>query len=56
MRLITIKTSRLLYLPALILLLGAFAHASTPTRKFEAGKKAKVTGTHCFPQRRLGDH
>jgi outer membrane protein OmpA-like peptidoglycan-associated protein len=45
MRLITIKTSRLLYLPALILLLGAFAHASTPTRKFEAGKKAKVTGT-----------
>jgi hypothetical protein len=56
MRVITIKTSRLLYLPALILLLGAFAHASTPTRKFEAGKKAKVTGTHCFPQRRLGDH
>jgi outer membrane protein OmpA-like peptidoglycan-associated protein len=45
MRLITIKTSRLLYLPALILLLGALAHASTPTRKFEPGKKAKVTGT-----------
>ena len=44
MRLITIKTQRLLYLPALILLLGGFAHASTPTRKFEAGKKAKVTG------------
>jgi outer membrane protein OmpA-like peptidoglycan-associated protein len=45
MRLITIKTSRLLYHPALILLLGAFAHAATPTKTFEAGKKAKVTGT-----------
>jgi outer membrane protein OmpA-like peptidoglycan-associated protein len=46
MRLITIKTSRLWYLPALILLLaGSFAHAATPTKKFEAGKKAKVTGT-----------
>jgi outer membrane protein OmpA-like peptidoglycan-associated protein len=45
MRLTTIKTSRLSYLPALILLLGAFAHAATPTKKFEAGKKAKVTGT-----------
>ncbi|RZU29705.1 OmpA family protein [Edaphobacter modestus] len=45
MRLITIKTQRLLYLPALILLLASFAHAATPTKKFEAGKKAKVTGT-----------
>ena len=43
MRLITIK--RLLYLPTLILLLAGFAHAATPTKKFEAGKKAKVTGT-----------
>lgn len=46
MRLITTKTSRLFYLPAaLLLLLGSFAHASTPTQKFTAGKKAKVTGT-----------
>jgi outer membrane protein OmpA-like peptidoglycan-associated protein len=45
MRLITTKTLRMLYLPALIVLVGSFAHASTPTRKFEAGKKAKVTGT-----------
>jgi outer membrane protein OmpA-like peptidoglycan-associated protein len=45
MRLMTIKTPRLLYLPALILLLATFAHATTPTRKFEAGKKAKVTGS-----------
>src|SRR5258708_21740780 len=44
-RLITIKTQRLLYLPALILLLASFAHPATPTKKFEAGKKAKVTGT-----------
>ncbi len=47
MRLITSKTLRLrlLYLPALILLLASFAYAATPTKKFEAGKKAKVTGT-----------
>jgi outer membrane protein OmpA-like peptidoglycan-associated protein len=47
MRLITIKTLRLrlLYLPALILLLASFAHSATPTKKFDAGKKAKVTGT-----------
>jgi len=45
MRLNTIKTQRLLYLPALILLLANFAHTATPTKKFEAGKKAKVTGT-----------
>ena len=44
MRLITIKTLRLLYLPALILLIGSFAHASTPTKTFESGKKGKVTG------------
>jgi hypothetical protein len=45
MRLITINTPRILYLPALILLLASFAHAATPTKRFEAGKKAKVTGT-----------
>lgn len=45
MRLNTIETQRLLYLPALILLLASFAHTATPTKKFEAGKKAKVTGT-----------
>ena len=47
MRLITSKTLRLrlIYLPALILLVASFAHAATPTKKFEAGKKAKVTGT-----------
>jgi outer membrane protein OmpA-like peptidoglycan-associated protein len=44
MRLITIKKLRTLYLPALILLLVNFAHAATPTKKFEAGKKVKVTG------------
>lgn len=45
MRLNTIKTQRLLYLPALILLLASFAHAATPIKKFEPGKKAKVSGT-----------
>ena len=45
MKLITNKTLRTLYLPTLILLLANFAHAATPTKKFEAGKKAKVTGT-----------
>ncbi len=45
MRLINIKTLRLIYLPALILLVANLAHAATPTKKFEAGKKAKVTGT-----------
>ena len=47
MKIITIKIKplRRLYLPALILLLASFAHAATPTKKFEAGKKAKVTGT-----------
>jgi outer membrane protein OmpA-like peptidoglycan-associated protein len=44
MRLSTIKTLRQLYLPALILLLGTFAHAVTPTQTFNAGQKAKVTG------------
>jgi outer membrane protein OmpA-like peptidoglycan-associated protein len=47
MKLITSKTLRLrlIYLPALILLIAGLAHASTPTKKFDAGKKAKVTGT-----------
>jgi outer membrane protein OmpA-like peptidoglycan-associated protein len=45
MRLITIKTQRLMYFLALILMLGSFAQASTPVQKFEAGKKAKLTGT-----------
>jgi len=47
MRLNTSKTLRLrlIYLPALILLVASLVHASTPTKKFEAGKKAKVTGT-----------
>jgi outer membrane protein OmpA-like peptidoglycan-associated protein len=45
MRLMTIKPVRLLCLPALALLAVSFAHASTPTKKFEAGKKAKVTGS-----------
>src|ERR1700758_130554 len=44
MRLLT-KTSRLLCLPALLLLLATVAQAATPTRKFDSGKKAKVTGT-----------
>jgi outer membrane protein OmpA-like peptidoglycan-associated protein len=44
MKLITTKTSQLV-LPVLVLLLGTFVQASTPTRKFESGKKAKVTGT-----------
>jgi outer membrane protein OmpA-like peptidoglycan-associated protein len=47
MRLITNKTLRLrlIYLPALVVLIASLAHASTPTKKFEAGKKGKVTGT-----------
>jgi outer membrane protein OmpA-like peptidoglycan-associated protein len=45
MRLITIKTLRRLYLPALLLSLTSFVHAATPAKKFEAGKKAKVTGS-----------
>jgi outer membrane protein OmpA-like peptidoglycan-associated protein len=45
MRLITTKTPRMVYLSASILLLASFAHAAAPTEKFEAGKKAKVTGT-----------
>jgi hypothetical protein len=44
MKRITIKKLRLIYLSALILLLGTFAHAVTPTQQFDAGKKAKVTG------------
>jgi outer membrane protein OmpA-like peptidoglycan-associated protein len=44
MRHITINTQRLLHLPALILLMASFAHAATPTKKFDAGKKAKITG------------
>jgi len=45
MRFITIKTLRQLYLPTIILLVGSFAHAATPTKKFEVGKKAKVNGS-----------
>lgn len=47
MRLITSKTLRLrlIYLPALVVLIASLAYASTPTKKFEAGKKGKVTGT-----------
>src|SRR5258705_2940153 len=47
MRLITNKALRLrlIYLPVLILTIVSLAHASTPTKKFEAGKKGKVTGT-----------
>lgn len=47
MRPITNKTLRLrlLYVPAFVLLLGGLAHAASPTKKFEAGKKGKVTGT-----------
>ena len=47
MRTITAKSLRirLIYLPALIILIASLAHASTPTKQFEAGKKAKVTGT-----------
>lgn len=43
----TAKTRRVRCLPALILMLmlGNLAHAVTPVDKFEAGKKAKVTGT-----------
>jgi outer membrane protein OmpA-like peptidoglycan-associated protein len=45
MRLINLKTLQLIHLPALILLLAGVTYAATPTKKFEAGKKAKVTGT-----------
>ena len=47
MRLITNKTLRLrlIYLPALLLLIASIAYGSTPTKKFESGKKGKVTGT-----------
>jgi outer membrane protein OmpA-like peptidoglycan-associated protein len=47
MRLITSNTLRLrlIYLPALVLLIASLTYASTPTKQFEAGKKAKVTGT-----------
>jgi outer membrane protein OmpA-like peptidoglycan-associated protein len=45
MRLILSKTPRLLSLSALVLLLTGFAHATSPIRKFDAGKKAKVTGS-----------
>jgi len=47
MRIITAKSLRirLIYLPALVVLIASLAHASTPTKKFEAGKKGKVTGT-----------
>jgi outer membrane protein OmpA-like peptidoglycan-associated protein len=47
MRIITAKSLRLrlIYLPALVVLIASLAHASTPTKQFEAGKKAKVTGT-----------
>jgi outer membrane protein OmpA-like peptidoglycan-associated protein len=47
MRLTTSKTlrRRLIYLPALALLIASLAQASTSTKKFEAGKKGKVTGT-----------
>jgi outer membrane protein OmpA-like peptidoglycan-associated protein len=47
MKLITSKTLRLrlIYLPALVLAIVSLAHAATPTKKFDAGKKGKVTGT-----------
>jgi outer membrane protein OmpA-like peptidoglycan-associated protein len=45
MRLILSKTPRLLSLSALVLLLAGIAHATSPIRKFDAGKKAKVTGS-----------
>jgi outer membrane protein OmpA-like peptidoglycan-associated protein len=47
MRIISSKSLRirLLYLPAIILLIASLAHASTPTKQFESGKKGKVTGT-----------
>ena len=47
MRIITAKSLRirLIYLPALVLLVASLAYASTPTKQFESGKKAKVTGT-----------
>ena len=47
MRLITSKNLRLrlIYLPALVLFITSLVHASTPTKKFESGKKGKVTGT-----------
>jgi outer membrane protein OmpA-like peptidoglycan-associated protein len=47
MRLINSKTLRLrlIYLPALLLLIASIAYGSTPTKKFESGKKGKVTGT-----------
>jgi hypothetical protein len=47
MKPITNKTLRLrlIYLPALILLVAGLAYASTPTKKIEPGKKAKVNGT-----------
>jgi outer membrane protein OmpA-like peptidoglycan-associated protein len=47
MRIINAKSLRLrlIYLPALVLLIAGLAHASTPTKQFESGKKAKVTGT-----------
>ena len=45
MRPIAAKTQRLLYLPVLVLVLASLAYASTPVEKFDAGKKAKVTGT-----------
>jgi outer membrane protein OmpA-like peptidoglycan-associated protein len=47
MRLMTNKALRirLIYLPALVVLIASLAHASTPTKTFESGKKGKVTGT-----------
>ena len=47
MRIITAKSLRLrlIYLPALVLLIASLAYATTPTKQFEAGKKGKVTGT-----------
>ena len=45
MRIITAKSLRirLIYIPSLVLLIASLAPASTPTKQFEAGKKAKVT-------------
>jgi outer membrane protein OmpA-like peptidoglycan-associated protein len=40
-----VKAFRLLYLPAVILLIPSLVHAVTPTKRFDEGKKAKVTGT-----------
>jgi outer membrane protein OmpA-like peptidoglycan-associated protein len=45
MRFMMVKTQRVRYISAFIVLLAGLAHAATPVQKFDAGKKAKVTGT-----------